>query len=230
MKGFAVKAVIVWLILAGCQSLTTQRSVDAENRFHSTRFPAVSISIDPALRYIGSLKHSKYQRYKNSPGGSTSHFHSFLFGLKSPADRFQRGVIIRTKKLSEGYILPDLFDKVRHRLDSGITSFGGQKYQYVIAPSKRPFFDFEENYLFEKGYVLSDAFVAKAFSRREGRGDNYSILIMYIESLDSFSGGRTRFRDWTRREYLSEEQKQFLITLGETCDRCVVVGPITDGK
>jgi hypothetical protein len=43
-----------------------------------------------------------------------------------PGGRSQRGVIIRTKKFNEGYIFPDLFDKVRNRRDSGITSFGDQ--------------------------------------------------------------------------------------------------------
>lgn len=171
------------------------------------------------------MKHSKYQRYKNTPGGSTSHYQTFLFGLKDPNDRLQRGIVIRTRKLSEGYILPDLFDKVKHRLDSGITSFGDQNYQYAVFPAKRPFFDFEENYLFDQGYVLSDKFVAKAFSRREGSDDNYSILIMYLESLDSFQKGKTRFRDWTKREYLSGEQKQFLKTLGKTCEQCIVITP-----
>lgn len=223
MGRYIMQVIGLLFVFAGCQHWTPQRSVDAQNTFISTRYPAVAVSVDSDMAYIGSVKHAKYQRYKNSPGGSTSHYESFLFVLKGPNARLQRGVIIRTKKLSEGYILPDLFDKIKHRLDSGITSFGGQNYQYAVFPSTRPFFDFEENFIFDRGYILSDKFVAKAFSRRDGSDNNYSILIMYIESLDSFGKGRTKFRDWTRREYLSDQQKQFIKSVGETCDQCIMV-------
>jgi hypothetical protein len=225
MRRLALNAVCLMLVWGGCQSWTPQRGVDARNNFYSTRYPEITVSIDPDLAYIGHLEHSKYQRYKNDPGGSTSHFETFLFGTKDADSRLRRGVIIRTKKLSEGYILPDLFDKVKHRLDAGITSFGDQNYQYAVFPAKRPFFDFEETYLFEQGYVLSDRFLAKAFSRRDGSDNNYSILIMYVESLENFQRGKTRFRDWTDREYLSDAQKEFLDTMGRTCDRCLLVSP-----
>lgn len=215
----------VFLVLGGCQSMTPQRGVDEKNHFFSTMYPEINLSIDPDLTYIGNVKHSKYLRYKDSPGGSTSHFQTFLFGLKDENGHLQRGVIIRMRKLSEGYILPDLFNNVKHRIDSGITSFGDQNYQYAVFPKKRPFFDLEENYLFDHGYVLSDKFMAKAFSRREGSDNNYSIEIMYVESLDDFQQGKTRYRDWTRREYLSGEQRQFLKTLGKTCDQCIRVNP-----
>ncbi len=223
MGRYTLQVIGLLLVFAGCQHWTPQRSVDVQNTFTSTRYPAVTVSVDSDLTYIGSVKHSKYQRYKNSPGGSTSHYESFLFALKGSNARLQRGVIIRTKKLSEGYILPDLFDKVKHRLDSGITSFGGQNYQYAVFPSKRPFFDFEENFIFDRGYILGDIFVAKAFSRREGSDDNYSFLIMYVEALDGFGKGRTKFRDWTRREYLSDRQKKFVKRVGDLCDRCIQV-------
>jgi len=221
--GCAVQTLWLLIVFAGCQHWTPQRSVDAQNTFTSTRYPSVAISVDPAFTYIGSVKHSKYQRYKNSPGGSTSHYESFLFGSKGPDDRLQRGVIIRVKKLSEGYILPDLFDKIKHRLDAGITSFDGQNYQYAVFPAQRPFFDFEENFIFDHGYILSDKFLAKAFSRREGSDNNYSILIMYVEALDGFGKGRTKFRDWTRREYFSDRQKQFVKKVGKRCDQCIQV-------
>ena len=228
MGRYAEKALIVWLILAGCQSWTPQRSVDAQNTFTSTRYPEVSISIAPDLAYIGTVKHSEYKQHSDSFKGATWRYHTFIFGSKGMDDRLQRGVIIRIIELSEGYFLPDLFTNRRHKLESGVTSIGSQNYQYAVYPSKNPFFKPEENYLFDHGFVLGSKFVAKAFSRREGIDNNYSVAIIYVESLDSFQKGKTKLRDWTRREYLSEEQKEFLHTLGETCNRCVVVSPITD--
>lgn len=230
MGRYTVKALIVWLILAGCQSWTPQRSVDAQNTFTSTHYPEVSISIDPDFTYIGTVKHSKYKQHSDSSKGATWRYQTFIFGSKGMDDRLQRGVIIRISELSEGNFLPDLFANRKHQLGSGITSIGGQNYQYAVYPSKRPFFKFEENYLFDHGSVLSSNFVAKAFSRREGIDNNYCFEIIYVESLDSFQKGKTRFRDWTRRKYLSGEQKEFLKTLEETCNRCVVVSPITDEK
>lgn len=230
MGRYLVSALFVLLILAACQSLTPQRSVDAQNTFTSTLYPQVSISIAPDLAYIGSVEHSKYMQYRNTSGGSTRHYQTFIFGLKDLDDRLQRGVVIRTSKLNEGYILPDLFISRKHILDSGITSCGGQNYQYAVFPSRRPFFDFEENYLFERGYILRSKFMAKAFSRREGSSNNYSFEVIYIESLDSFRKGNTAIRDWTRKEYLSDHQKQFLKTLGRACDRCVVFNPPVGGE
>lgn len=223
IRQYFLKTLCVFLVLGGCQSFSPQRSVDENNTFYSTRYPEIGLSIDPSLTYIGNLKHTKYKQYKNSPGGSSAHYQTFFFGVKAENSHLQRGVIIRTQKLSEGYILPDLFSNTKHILDSGITSFGDQSYQYAVFPKKRPFFDFEENYLFDHGYVLSDKFMAKAFSRREGSNNNYSIEIMYVESLEDFQKGKTRYRDWTRREYLSGEQRQFLKTLGKTCDQCIIV-------
>jgi hypothetical protein len=214
------------MVIGSCQSLTPQRHVDEENTFYSSLYPKVSISIDHELDYIGSIKHSKYFSYKNTPGGSTIYFEKFFFGLKDSHDHLRRGVIIRTRKLHEGYILPDLFDFVSYRLDNGVISFGSQNYQYAVFPTRKPYLDLEENYLLDQGFILSDKFVVKGFSRREGSGNNYSIDIYYLESLNEFNRGRTRFRDWKRKEYLSEEQKHFIKLVEENCDRCIHVIPV----
>jgi len=221
-SGARILIIFSVLMSIGCSLINIERKVVPENVFISSRYP--DIKVDEDLIYIGKATSSKNSKFNTAPGGSNATFESHLFGEVDENNKIQKSVIIRFLKIGKGYWLPDNFTAVRHMLESGIVDVKGKNYQYAVFPDTSPFIDYEEMFLFDNGYVVPNCFIVKALARREGVDNNHKYYVAYLEAANTILDRKYRCKDWTRRNKLVSEQREFLISITENYNQCIEIG------
>ena len=180
------------MIFLGCATLTIERTVSSNNEFYSSYTPKIQVNVNPDFTYLGEFKYIKNISYRDSDGSSIVTNHTYSFVEPDYKNYVQKGVIIRIATIEQGYVLPDLYDRVKNTIDSGFTKINGEQYQHCTATSANIRDRKIENFITSKGYHFSNSYLVKVLGRRAGAENKTRFDIFYIESVSSLvsRGGR----------------------------------------
>lgn len=199
------------IVFAGCAGMKPERYVLEDNVFVSSASPKISVRVNPVFKYLGKADDNKYAEYKDTGIGGTIVSHeSHLFGLVE-GGKIRKGVLFRISKTLEGYMLPDLFEAVKNKLESGVTAVRGKNYQHVTCATARVFNEYEDRFILDNGYIISNCYLAKVLGRRIGPDHMTAFFILYFEDMHTIGCGRRLCRDWINKASLTDEQTGDLI-------------------
>ena len=202
---------LVWIagLLAanvGCHSVV--RGVSQDNLFRSSSQPKIEVRVDSRFNYLGEVNRRIYEDYVTSPGGSHHKQASYIFAHSAKDNTLAAVVIIVFSKIEEGYYLPDLFSRIKNKLNEGIEKVHGKSFQYCSFTSSSPLEGYQEVFILDKGYLIPNCFMVKAIARKVSIKGDALIKIMYAEDVFHVNG--LQCRDWKARNKLTGEQCQFL--------------------
>jgi hypothetical protein len=191
----------------GCAGMTPERGVRQDNTFYSSAFPKLEVNIHPDFEYIGKAEEKEHKKDVQQRGTHASDRESYLFGYIEDA-KIKKGVVVRIQTLvaTRAYWLPDIFGRVKNKLDSGTVKIQGRTYQYMVVASSRMGRKYERDFITNKGYIIPNAFLVKVLGKINGSKDEILIHIDYFEDIsDKYSR-----RDWIDKDTLTTEQQSFL--------------------
>ena len=195
------------MIFLGCATLTIERTVSSNNEFYSSYTPKIQVNVNPDFTYLGEFKYIKNVSYRDSDGSSIVTTHTYSFVEPDYKNYVQKGVIIRIATIEQGYVLPDLYDRVKNTIDSGFTKINGEQYQHCTAISANIRDRKIENFITSKGYHFSNSYLIKALGRRVGAENKTGFDIYYIESVSHLDVAGDH--SW-RENFLSTKQTEFV--------------------
>ncbi len=196
-----------FMLTFGC--VKAERKVLDKNIFYSSKNPLLNIKVDPELKFIGKANANIYRDYTTSPGGTFHKNEAYIFG-RIHNNTLQSAVIISFSTMRQGHYLPDVFSKIKNKIDSGSLKINNKRFHFCIYASSSPLVSYQEIFLDDKGYVIPNCFLVKAYCRRTSiRNDNDTrVTIKYLE--DIFHGTGYRCRDWKNVNAFEKEQSKFL--------------------
>jgi hypothetical protein len=211
MKRLAILLFVLFSFLfIGCAGQKVKRVVQ-DNIFYSSNEPEISIKVDPNFKYLGKTEESKYGEFENLQGNpGPQHKRAFyIFGEIGDNNTLKKAIGIDINSIDKGYFLPDLFDNVKYKLDSGTVKIGGEIYEYFITP--RPSLPkIVRKAMKDKGYVLSNCYMYKVIGTIFGPEEQDLLKIYYAEDVYHINGLNYRCKDWRNKELLEDDQKTLL--------------------
>jgi hypothetical protein len=201
-----------------------QRDVLQGNIFYSPALPKIRMKIHSDLEYLGKAETTRRVEYTDWEGGSPVDRESYLF-TRTQDNRILEGVLIRisTLRAADGYWLPDLFARIKNKLDSGTMKIQGRRYQYSVFGSSRVFLRYEWDFLTDKGYLIPNCFMVKGLGRIVDADARTLMYILYMEDPSRFRGRKYSCRDWNNVNILTAEQKEFLKEFTDRSDKNVEI-------
>jgi hypothetical protein len=192
----------------GCAGMKIERGVK-KNIFYSSRFPKIDININPEFIYFGKTGKRIYRKYKTSPGGSFRDDESYIWGKLTKVNALEAIFIIRFERMNRGYFLENQFSDVKDKLDSGTIDINGKIYQFLIKASASQLSNYQELYLYDKGYQIPTCFLAKVLVRRYTHlNENDSLIkILYLEDINYNRNSKDTCRNWKDKNKLSEDRR-----------------------
>jgi len=215
----AIVCIVFYALLSGCASLRVERLVQ-DNVFYSS-YPQYAIKVDPEIKFVGKVDNSMYRQSDTDPLFSANIKSDAYFFAQIKDNRVNKGVLIKFDELNTGYWLPDLFDKVKTKLVSGVTKINEVSYQYVI--TNMPMANTSEiKYITDKGYITSNCYLWKALKAK--KSEQVLLSIIYTEDISNNEElkGYKCF-DWNKSELLLEDQKKFLREFNLRADKNIEI-------
>jgi hypothetical protein len=224
MKRTFLLVSLICLVISSCANWNTARKV--ENNVFSAPAWFVWAKVSPEFTYIGRIGDLSYVLTTVPEENET-----FIFGKINNLNIIEEGVIIRISELRgpSAYWLPDLFSNMQYRLISDNVDVQSYRYQHAIGVSDYIFYNYEEKFLKDKGYIIPNQFMTERLARKEGiRTDNKRIIILYFRDLNKVSKVYP-FNTWldSGTEQLTDDQIGILNEFRKGCkDKlCILNSP-----
>lgn len=199
--------VACFMLTFGC--VKVERKVLDNNIFYSSKNPLLNIKVNPELEFIGKADAKIYRDYTTSPGGTFHKNEAYIFG-RIHEHTLQSAVIISFTTMRKGYYLPDVFSKIKNKIDSGSLKINKKRFHFCVYASSSPLVSYQETFLDDKGYVIPNCFLVKAYNRRTSirNEDDTLVTISYLEDIFYRTGYRCK--DWKNVNAFAKEQSEFL--------------------
>lgn len=207
--------VVCIVIIFGCVGMKEKKSVLQDNIFISSTFPKIKIQINQDFKYIGKVEKQKHENHTTGYGGTFINYEYYIFLHPDNNNSFTKGALIRRSELASGYWLPDVFSKVKDKIDSGGMKINGKYYKYAVFSSASVFNNYEELFIYDKGYEVPNCFLVKGLGRRIGAGDKNLIKIIYFEDMRTICDNKYSCKGWNNKETLTAEQVEYLKKFNE---------------
>jgi hypothetical protein len=186
MKRVASLLLICLFINLGCSILNIERKVE-NNVFYSSSQPKIWVRVNPDIDFLGFASDLVTTQNIEGTKYHTQTLDNYIFVKRGPGNTIKQGVIIAFVSLGGGgRLLPDIFSYIDKKLISDIVKINSQNYQHVVA-LRFGLNKYLEDFLIDKGFILTDCLMIEAVARREGINDNSLIDIMYFEYIDKKS-------------------------------------------
>jgi len=198
------------LFFIGCAGMKVERGVQ-DNMFHSSISPQINIRINPNFKYIGKAEHKKYKSYISSYRGTTHTYESYMFVQLDDNNIIKKAIVIKFLRMSKGHYIPI---SPKNTLKLTTEKIFGKYYKVYFRASTSPWYNYEEKFLEEKGYILPKLFMVKTLGRRfTTQNDNDSIIyISYAEDIYYDSN----YKKWNWKvNLLDDNQKAFMREFSE---------------
>jgi hypothetical protein len=195
----------------GCAGLKPERSVLQNNIFYSSASPKVRMKIHSDFKYIGKAEKHGQAEDADTKGTTFVENESYLFGHIED-NRMLKGVLIKISTIREAHWswLPDLFPKVKNKLESSVMKIQGKSYQHIVAAFTRVFSKYEEDFIIDKGYIIPNLFLMKGLGRLVGADNKTKIYIFYAEDISRIKDKEYSYGNWRNRYMLTNEQQEFM--------------------
>lgn len=208
-KGF-IAIILIMILFVPSASAKPERYVK-DNVFTSSH-PRLSLQIDRKFTYVGPLDYRIQTKSPNTLDAVAYDTRSYVF-IESVKTTVKTAFYIQIRREQTKYI-GNLFGNIKADLRSGVCSLGEDDYTCftrVIIPSRgEPLAQF----LLEKGYVVPDCVLTRAYARFDTSDNNYLLIISYNEDL---SGSGWDCNTWQNKNHLSKEQAQYLDRFEQNC-------------
>ena len=91
-----------------------------------------------------------------------------------------------------------------------IVKINNKRFYFCVYASSSPLVSYQETFLDDKGYVIPNCFLVKAYGRRTSirNEDDTLVTILYLEDIFHRTGYRCR--DWKNVNAFEKEQSEFL--------------------
>ncbi len=162
------------------------------NTFYASN-PDMAIKLADGFDFVGDDQSQGYTDFRNHPGGASIRTERFQFVNQAQGREFN--IVIR--KISKGYVLPNLNHGIRNALETGEVVENGQTYQYAIFTHKT-----------EKG----QNYLIKRMARKSGGTERMMVECFYSQALKPPIGDDS---DWSDPNRLSYGQRNALFTFEE---------------
>lgn len=181
--------------------------------------PQISIRINSDFKYIGKAEHKKFKAYSEGLGGTTNIYESYIFGQLDDNNIIKKIIAIKFRRVSKGYYLPI---SPKNTLKLTTEKIFGKYYKVYFRASTSPWYNYEEKFLEEKGYILPRLFMVKTLGRRfTTQNDNDSIIyISYAEDIYYDSD----YKKWNWKvNLLDDNQKEFMREFSERSEKNIQI-------
>jgi len=222
MKKF-ISLIFCILFIVSCASI--QREITVKDNIFYSSYPPNAIKVDPEIKYLGKVDKSEFRNFEGRLTGPTVRSDSYVF-VQIIKNRINKAVVIKIDEINEGYWLPDLFEKVKTKLVSGVTKINNDSYQYIITNSIMAN-DLERKFVTDKGYITSNCYLWKALGTI--LAEQVRFVILYAEEFSNNDKlKRYKCVDWNKTELLLEDQKEFLREFNLRADKNIKILPVSD--
>jgi hypothetical protein len=195
------------MLTFGC--VKAERKLLDKNTFYSSKNPRLHIKVSKEFKFLGKADATIYRDYTTSPGGTFHKNEAYIFG-HIDNHSLQSAVIISFSTMRKGYYLPDVFSKIKNKIDRGSLRIGDKRFHFCVYASSSPLVSYQETFLDDEGYVIPNCFLVKAYCRRTSirNEDDTRVTILYLEDIFHRTGYRCK--DWKNVNAFEKEQSEFL--------------------
>jgi hypothetical protein len=196
--------IVCLLIIFSCAGMKTKRGVQ-DNIFYSSSNPKINIKINPDFAYTGSGTNqmrghdSRRSQVSKSTGIEIERYKFFNKDLKRNIE-----IKISTLTTANWYWRSGLFDRVKNKLDSGVETISGKRYQYCV---------------FTDRSSSGTCWLVKGLGRIVSANSDSVMHIYYSENLE----GKYTCSDWENKNLLTDDQKVLLDELIECCEKDIQI-------
>jgi hypothetical protein len=175
-----------------------------DNVFHSI-YPKLTVNVDPKYTYLGRFDYTLEMESRDGVQGSTVETETYVF-VDAVDKQVKGAVYIQIRRQQTKYIRNLVGDK-KANLKTGTCSVGGEEYQCytraISVSSDEPI----ARLIKEKGYLLPDCMLTRAYVRADKDIGSYLIMISYNEDL---SPSGFDCKAWQDQTLSTLEQENYL--------------------
>jgi len=180
-----------------------------DNVFHST-YPKLGVKVDPKYAYLGQVDYTLEMESRDGVQGGTVETKSYVF-VDAVDKQVKRTVYIQMRREQTKYI-GNLLGDIKANLKTGTCNLGGEEYQcytrVIDVSSDEP----TARLVQEKGYLLPDCMLTRAYVRADTDIGSYLIIISYNEDLSPSS---LDCKAWQDQTPFTLEQEHYLARFEE---------------
>lgn len=187
------------IFMFGCASTQV-----IENRFVSKN-PDVSVLVDPAFKYIGSIKNRGTSASFGNMGPVSYEEEAFFFIKQKGSGNSGKSIVALSIQKVGTYFIPDLYPKMANYLEYDTLTLGNNKFYYWTEIEYPNMKNYKTIWLKGNGIVLPKCIITKSYSRTLNLSTR--VVINYLEDP---IWGNYQCTDWSNKEMLQNDQREFL--------------------